>query len=191
MIKTINYYNENAKNFVESTFNCDMSSIYEMFTKYLKDNSKIIDLGFGSGRDSIYLKKLGHVVLSVDPTEEFVNRGKELGLNVLKGTIFDVSKNNYYDAVFACASLLHVEENNLANTFREITNKLKNDGILYCSFKYGVHKGERNGRYFIDLNEETINNYLPSNLNVVETKITEDVRDNNTTKWLNLVIKKN
>lgn len=34
---------------------------------------------------------------------------------------------------------------------------LKNNGIIYTSFKYGTFEGERNGRYFTDMNEEKFN----------------------------------
>ncbi len=190
MNNTINYYNKISKEYIDSTFDCNMTNIYDLFLNYVKPKSKIIDLGFGSGRDSIYFISKGFDVLSVDPVLEFINRGKELGLKTILGTIGDVKENNYYDGIFACASLLHVNETDLYNTFIEISNKLVKDGILYCSFKYGDFSGDRNGRYFIDLNEKSIDKYLPNNLDIIKIIVTEDVRDNNSTKWLNLVMKK-
>ncbi len=189
MNNTIKYYNENSNEYIESTYNCDMTNVYEMFNKYLKENSKIIDLGFGSGRDSLYYKSIGYEVLSVDPSKNFINRGVELGLDTIYGTIFDVIKENYYDAVFACASLLHIKEDELNDTFKEISKKLKKGGILYCSFKYGEFIGERNGRYFIDLNESNIKKYLPENLMIIENVVTKDAK-NRDDKWLNIIVKK-
>ena len=50
-----NYYKDNKEEFISSTINCDMSFHYNLFEKYLPDLSKIIlDIGFGSGRDSLY-----------------------------------------------------------------------------------------------------------------------------------------
>lgn len=37
---------------------------------YLKENSKILDLGSGQGRNSLYLTMLGHDVTSVDTNEQ-------------------------------------------------------------------------------------------------------------------------
>lgn len=63
---------------------------------------------------------------------------------------------------------------------------------MYVSFKYGDFEGFRNGRFFLDLNEKSILTYLnDTNLKVIEAMITEDVRENNTTKWLNLILQKN
>ena len=59
--------------------------------------------------------------------------------------------------------------------------------MIYASFKYGEF--EKNERYFLDLNESTINNYLKeTNLKIKEYIITEDVRPDNSTKWLNVIL---
>lgn len=45
--------------------------------------------------------------------------------------------------------------------------------------------------FFLDLDEESIKKYLiDTNLSIVDTKITEDVRANRNTKWLNLILRK-
>ena len=62
---------------------------------------------------------------------------------------------------------------------------------MYCSFKYGEYEGERNGRFFIDLNEEAFRKYiLKTKFKILEICITEDVRPDRNEKWLNAVIKK-
>lgn len=55
MDKTIEYYNKNAKEYIERTITAEMSSIYERFTKFLKQGAHICDLSCGAGRDSKYL----------------------------------------------------------------------------------------------------------------------------------------
>lgn len=45
--------------------------------------------------------------------------------------------------------------------------------------------------FFLDLDEESIKKYLiDTNLSIIDTKITEDVRVNRNTKWLNLILRK-
>lgn len=36
---------------------------------------------------------------------------------------------------------------------------LKDDGVIYTSFKYGTFEGERNGRYFTDFTEKTFDGF--------------------------------
>ena len=77
-----NYYDKNAKDYITNTINCDMSHHYQKFIKYLPSNSKILDIGFGSGRDMIYFQSQGHIVEGIDTSIEFVNNMKSQGYNV-------------------------------------------------------------------------------------------------------------
>ena len=95
-----------------------------------------------------------------------------------------------YDGIWACASLLHVPSNELKIAFSKCEKALKENGVLYCSFKYGTYEGERNGRIFTDLNEALISSYLEgTNFKIIETTITTDVRPDREEKWLNCILK--
>ena len=63
-MNTIDYYNKNAEKYTSKTINADMSRQYEMFLKYIKQGGRILDYGCGSGRDSLYFKQLGILVLN-------------------------------------------------------------------------------------------------------------------------------
>ena len=145
------YYSEHYREYIEDTKDADMSTLYLLFEKYLnKDTSKILDLGFGSGRDSLYFLSKGYDVVSVDPTQEFCKYGEDIGLNVRCIGAEKLDYNNVFDGIWACASLLHVDSQILNEMFKKCSNALKTGGIFYCSFKYGDFEGIRNGRYFVD-----------------------------------------
>lgn len=188
----MSYYKEHSKEFIESTFNCDMSEQYFFFEKHLKNRGKILDIGFGSGRDSLYFKSKGYDVYAIDPEESFVEHAKELGLDhIYKQKAEEIKFKNTFDGIWACASLLHVSSNSLSDVFARCFKALKKGGIFYASFKYGNFEGERNGRFYLDLNEETIKHYyLSSGLKLIEFSITEDIRPNKSDKWLNLIFLK-
>ena len=59
---TKKYYEENAISYIKDTLECDMSSQYKLLEKYLKAGSKILDIGFGAGRDMLYFKSKGYDV---------------------------------------------------------------------------------------------------------------------------------
>lgn len=186
------YYTDNADIFIEGTIKCDMSLQYKFFEKHLKDNAKLIlDLGFGSGRDSLHFSQ-NYNVYAIDPVEEFCSRAKQLGLeNVFCMSAQDINFMNMFDGIWACASLLHVPSFELQEVFKKCCNALKDDGVMYCSFKYGEYEGERNGRYFTDLNEQKLKDILKNtNLNIIEICITEDVRPDRNEEWLNVILKK-
>ena len=95
-----------------------------------------------------------------------------------------------FDGVWACASLLHVPYAELTDIFGKVARALRPGGFLYASFKYGDFEGERNGRYFTDLDEERLAALIEpvAGLAIVETFITGDVRDGRRDEhWLNVV----
>ena len=61
------------------------------------------------------------------------------------------------------------------------------------SFKYGDFSGERNGRFFTDMTEDSFAKLIANvdNLKVEEQWITADVRpQRGNEKWLNLILRK-
>ena len=116
----MNYYNKHASEYINNTKDVDMKEYYEVFESYLKPNCKILDVGFGSGRDSLYFKNNGYIVTSIDPIKEFCEYGKSIGLdNVIQMSIEDINYNNEFDAIWACASLLHLRSKKLVEVFNK------------------------------------------------------------------------
>ena len=187
-----NYYDVNAKEYIESTINCDMSLHYQKFLKYLPKTGKILDVGFGSGRDMFYFKSLGYEVEGIDTSIEFVKNMKEKGFNVRLESACELNYSDEYDGIWACASLLHIKRDELEEVIIKCMNALKENGMLYCSFKYGDMEVEKDDRYFNYINEEIIKTIIiKNNLYIVELYKTNDVRtDRNNEIWINLIVKR-
>ncbi len=64
--KTLDFYNNNSKSYIESTLSVDMSHLYKGFLNNIPQGGSILDLGCGSGRDSIEFIKQGYTVTAVD-----------------------------------------------------------------------------------------------------------------------------
>lgn len=193
MINTLIYYNQNADNFIEGTMNVDMSPIQNKFISYLKEGGHILDAGCGSGRDSLAFKKRGYKVTAIDGSEVLCEKAsKLLGQPVRQVMFQEIDDENIYEGIWACATLLHVPNDEMLDVFRRLTRALKQEGILYVSFKYGTFEGERNGRWFNDYTEEKFEQLISlcPELKVLETWITIDVRPDRQEKWLNIIMKK-
>ena len=67
---TIDYYNQNAKNFIENTQNVDMHLAQDKFLQLLDSQSSILDFGCGSGRDTKYFLEKGYHVTATDGSAE-------------------------------------------------------------------------------------------------------------------------
>lgn len=188
------YYEDNALDYIESTKDADMSELYRFFLKHLKKKEgKILDIGFGSGRDMLYFRSLGFDVYGIDPTKSFSDYVSKLGFNNIENIgAQDMNYNNEFIGIWACASLLHIDKKELKEVFEKCANALKEDGVMYCSFKYGDFECIRNGRYFLYLNEASVKEYIiKSGLKVVGSLITNDVRPGREKeKWLNIILEK-
>lgn len=192
--KTIEYYNKNAKDFTKGTVNVDFSDIQNKFLDKLDKDAVILDFGCGSGRDTKYFMEKGYMTEAVDGSPELCRIASEYtGIEVKNMLFQDLKEVEKYDAIWACSSILHLSYDELAEVMKKIATALKDNGLMYTSFKYGEFEGFRNGRYFIDMTEEKLEKLLEETESFVieEMWITSDVRpERGEEKWLNLFLRK-
>lgn len=186
----IEYYNQNAESFYENSVNADMSEWRNKFIGYIPDGGRILDVGCGSGRDSKAFIKEGFSVVAFDASREMCKRASELlGQEVWQIRFDEMSFEEEFDGVWACASLLHVGEKELPEVLSKIYSSLKNNGTFYASFKYGEGVTQRGDRVFIDFTEESLKTILEKKgFEVVKSGITTDVRPGREDeKWTNII----
>lgn len=191
--RNVEYYNKNAELFFADTVGVEMSLWRDKFVSLLPYGGRILDAGCGSGRDSKAFIKQGYSVVAFDASREMCKRASELlGQEVWQMKFDEMSFEDEFDGVWACASLLHVGGNNLLDILNKIHNALKEDGLFYASFKYGDGEKERGERSFIDFTEESIKPILlMSGFEIVDLGISSDIRPGRENeKWTNVIVKK-
>ena len=160
------------------------------FLNYLKPDSYILDLGCGSGRDSKFFISKGHRVKAIDGSKQMcLLASNYIGQEVDCVEFRKINYINEFDAIWACASLLHVNKNDIDDVIKRIYKALKNDGYFYCSFKYGNSVTIQNERYFNNLNEEQLKELI-EDFEIVELWSSNDVRPDRIDKWINAIAKK-
>lgn len=171
-----------------------MGETLDKFIGYLPEGGEILDLGCGSGRDSLYFIERGFDVTAVDGSEELCELASiHIGQDVLQMQFFELDFHEVFDGIWACASLLHTTPDELGDILSKVIESLKPSGVLYMSFKYGEFSGFRNGRYFNDLKSKAMKDLLSnySNIELLEIWKSADVRtERGDDLWLNVIIKK-
>lgn len=192
--KTICYYNQNASRFAAETTYVNFQPTQNKFTEKLPSNAAILDFGCGSGRDTKYFISQGYKVEAIDGSAKLCELASQYtGVKVKHMLFHELSEVEKYDGIWACSSILHLPLNELTDVMQKMITALKQNGIIYTSFKYGNFAGERNGRYFTDMTEETFADFLKQfkNIKTEEQWITSDVRpERSEEKWLNLILRK-
>ena len=161
---TIAHYDRSAPAYWDGTQNHDVSQNYAALLDAIEGDPpfSILDLGCGPGRDLHYFRSLGHEVVGLDGSKEFVAMARSYsGCEVLHQDFLAMAlPRNRFDGVFANASLFHVPSQELPRVLVELFETLRPRGVLFCSNPRGNNQEGLNGdRYgcFFDL--ETWRNY--------------------------------
>ena len=192
--KTIDFYNKNAENYCSKTIGIDLTQIYEKFLKYIPKQGAILDLGCGSGRDSLYFLNNGFDVTSMDASIEMVKLSSKLiNQKTIHRKIEDIDFKDKFDGIWACASLLHINKNATVDVYNKLLSALKIEGILYASYKYGINTMVKEERYFNNYDENSFSEMIKNikSLELIEFWTTLDLRqEGNNQKWLNILLKR-
>ncbi len=112
-------------------------------TRHVKPHDKVLDLGGGPGKYSLYLSKRGCQVTLADLSQNNVdfalNKAKELGLplEALRADCRDLSslEDEFYDHVLCMGPMYHLQdESDRVITVNQCLKKLKPNGTLFVSF---------------------------------------------------------
>lgn len=123
--------------------------VINKFMSNLKSNAKILDLGAGTGKLTDLFIKKGYESICYDFSKEMMKKSQEYYPNlpyVLDDMInmkehFD---NNTFDGIIVFYSLFHIPREDLSNVFSDISDLLKDNGILCFVVQIG------SGEAFID-----------------------------------------
>ncbi|HWT76983.1 MAG TPA: class I SAM-dependent methyltransferase [Mobilitalea sp.] len=192
-MNTIDYYNRNARLYFDSTVELSMGEIRDKFIALLPEGAEILDLGCGSGRDSLYFIERGLNVTALDGSKELCRLASiHIDQDVLHMLYSDLDFKEVFNGVWACASLLHCSQEELKDVFIKVIDCLKPGGILYMSFQYGEFAGLRNGRYYMDFKTRKMKEFLSDygNIKIIEIWKSSDIReDRDNDVWLNILVR--
>jgi SAM-dependent methyltransferase len=191
---TIAYYESHAEQFAKSTLDVGMQSLYEPFLALLPQSGHILDAGCGSGRDSLCFLRRGYRVTAFDASPAMARIATEItGQPTAVLRFQDMSYEDEFDGIWACASLLHVPGRDMDDVFSRFTHALRGEGVWYVSFKRGTREEVRHGRLFTDFTADRLRQTVQRHprLNLIQVWETDDARpEREGQKWLNCLVRK-
>jgi len=110
--------------------------------KILKDKQykKLLDIGCGDGRDTLYFAKKGFHVTAVDFStsgiEHLQKEKEDLNITCLQGKIQDIQfSENSFDVIYAHLSLHYFDDKITTNIFTNLHSILKKNGMICIKVK--------------------------------------------------------
>ena len=175
----------------------NMSTLYKLFDKYITKNANVLDIGFGSCRDLLYLDNLGCNVYGIDETKKFVENAKEIfqtkESNFYQGSLPNLINNNSFnkkfDAIICIAVWMHLDYAEYEESIRNIAKLLSTNATLIISYSKGT-RGINDDRNFIEINEGLLFRLLKKhNLKLIYKTYNEDSLSRNELVWETIVLK--
>lgn len=194
---TLNYYEASAPMLIERYESADMSDLHSFLSHHIPRNSKVIDIGFGSGRDLAFLKSTGYCIYGIDPVEEFVSQAKkrfsDIAEHFIPGSFlsaeFPSDWRNSFDAVISIAVWMHLKSNEHAAAIETIKSLLKPNGIVVLSFSLGGRNSD-DGRHFEPLElQDVINEFAEAGFTLIDSECTADALARDSIQWVTAVFK--
>jgi SAM-dependent methyltransferase len=153
---TLLHYNQHAESFWEGTRDHDVSQNRDAFLQSFQGTGpfRILDFGCGPGRDLKVFRELGHEAIGLEGAERFLELARNhSGCDVWCQDFLKLKlPAEYFDGVFANASLFHVPSQELPRVLKELCVTLKPDGVLFSSNPRGENEegwsGQRYGCYY-------------------------------------------
>ncbi|MGE4384976.1 MAG: class I SAM-dependent methyltransferase [Endomicrobiaceae bacterium] len=148
------FYDLTAEKTADEWYNNNllMPSIKE-FVSLFGECPKILDLGCGTGHESMRLASIGAKVTGIDFSEECIKTAKqhckECSFKVMNFEYIDMRLGKF-DGIFACASLIHITDKSFEPLIKKIVKILNKNGYFLMIVQDGTGINEKWSNFEID-----------------------------------------
>lgn len=212
--KTLKVYEKVAKNYLESTIKennlykkeakkskLELEKFIKETFKLLPSDSKILEVGSGSGELAKYIDSLGFNITPSDIAKDFLNEIKNKGLDPIKFNILKDKFKDKYMAILCLRVFVHFTNEDTLNALKRSYDALDNNGLFIFSvidrscknvdsewidFPDIYHLGEE--RFFNYYSKEELDNIISKTK--FEIFNFKEIVTYNNIKWLVYVLKK-
>lgn len=182
-LATIQTYNRTAKQYSKNVANLHPAEACNTFLKYLPAKGKVLDLGCGSGRDTAIFVNQDYKVTAIDLSSKLLDIAKanEPKAKYLEMDMRKLEFNNeFFDGIWAIASLLHLPKKDIPLCLNECNRVLKKQGTIFVAIKQGEGEEYKSDlrydqeaiKFYSYFNQQEMTEYLNnSGFEIINTEI--------------------
>lgn len=193
---TTEFYNTNALQLIDRYENADMSLLHQVFLQYLPTGSKVLDIGFGSGRDLEFLKKNGYDIWGIDPSIKFVENVKkrfpDISEHFIQSRIpFCTNRLSFpakFNAIVSIAMWMHLQKAEYKDVIKNIAEITADKATVIISFSTGKRAQDERSFEDVDL-AYMIELFHRYDFTLVNDSCHNDSLNRETLKWITVVFK--
>ncbi len=167
------YYDsdENVEEYARMAESYDGRALIDVLRKHLKNDSTVLELGMGPGKDMKLLSEHFQVTGS-DNSVVFLDRYRQenpdADLVLLDAVTVDIERR--FDCIYSNKVLHHLTKPQLKESLQQQARALNSLGILLHSFWYGDKVEEFSGLRFIYYTEVSLSEVIGDEYEIIESE---------------------
>ena len=160
--ETVDTYNKHISDYKELMSKEVKDTNLDLFMKMIVTKGKVLDLGCGTGSASLTLLKRGFAPFPIDASQEMIKAAESLlKIKARKISFDEIDEHNFYDAIWANFSLLHIPKTQFCDILKKLFFALKKEGLFFLSLKRGEGEGrDRLGRFYSYYQKKEVEKFL-------------------------------
>lgn len=176
----MSFYNneKNVRDYIEMAKGYDGKYLIKELKKYLPNDSNILELGMGPGKDLELLNK-DYNGTGSDYSQVFLDlyreKNKKSDIELLLLDARTLETNQKFDCIFSNKVLYHLMEEELKASLERQWKLLNDNGILLHSFWKGDKIEKQQGLTFVYYTEEKLRNMIDDKYEILEIKTYQEM----------------
>ncbi|MBT4377058.1 methyltransferase domain-containing protein [archaeon] len=199
--KTIDFYDKYAKDYANKVKGMTPTNEFNKFIYMIPKNSRVLDIGCGSGIASELIAQEDHKVTGIDLSYSQVKQSR-LEAPSCEFYCMDMRKleldNCIFNGIWNVASLLHLKKEEAGDALNESYRVLKPRGIMYLATKEGKGEGfekdlryDGEEKYYAYYKQDEINKILEIiGFKVLENYLTPSKKKYHKDPWMHIFCQK-